>query len=170
MKRLYLILLLIIVPNLINADIKKIGVIDLQKVLQKSKRGQAAKKSLEKIADEKKSTLDKRKEEIEKLTTDIERQSLVLSEEAKKNKEKELNQKKQDFLQMLQTSQDELQKKDQELTQGILKELEKILYKIGKTEGYDLIIEKNEGGLLYSPEEFDITDKVIKEYDKQAGN
>jgi len=78
--------------------------------------------------------------------------------------EDDLALKKQNFLKVLQDYEAELQKKDQEWTEKILKEVEKVIYKIGKTEGYDLILEKS--AVLYAPEAYDITDKVIREYDK----
>lgn len=165
MKRLTVVsLALIVLPFLSLGQTKKIGYVDMQSVLLKSKAGRDAKAILDKEKEEKKLSLDKMKEEIEKLQADINRQSLVISEEKRKKMEDELAVKKQNFLKVLQDYEIELQKKDQEWTEKILKEVEKVIYKIGKTEGYDLILEKS--AVLYAPEAYDITDKVIREYDK----
>ncbi len=157
-------LMVLFLPVYSIAETKKIGYVDMQAVLLKSKAGRDAKAILDKEKEEKKSTLDKMKEEIEKLQNDISRQSLVLTEEKRKKMEDELAVKKQNFLKLLQDYEMELQKKDQEWTEKILKEVEKVIYKIGKTEEYDMIVEKS--SVLYAPESYDITDKVIKEYDK----
>jgi outer membrane protein len=163
-KLVFLSAFMFLLPLYSSAQTKKIGYVDMQAVLLKSKAGKDAKALLDKEKEEKKSTLDKMKEEIEKLQNDINRQSLVLTEEKRKKMEDELALKKQNFLKVLQDYELELQKKDQEWTEKILKEVEKVIYKIGKTEGYDLILEKS--AVLYAPEAYDITDKVIREYDK----
>lgn len=145
----------------------KIGVVDMQEVLLKSKAGREAKEVLEKEKEERKKELDARKSEIDKMEQELNRQSLVLSEDVKRKRQEEIAQKKQEFLKILQKYEAELQKKDEEFTQKILGEVEKVIYKIGKTEGYDLIIEKS--AVLYAPESYDITEKVIKEYDRTFG-
>lgn len=156
--------LVIFFPLMVQAEVKKIGYVDMQQVLLKSKAGREAKAILDKEKEEKKANLDKMKEEIEKMQADINRQSLVLSEDRRKKMEDELAIKKQNFLKVLQDYELELQKKDEEYTQKILKDVEKVIYKIGKTEGYDLILEKS--AVLYAPENLDMTDKVIREYDR----
>jgi len=156
--------LMLLIPLYSSAQTRKVGYVDMQAVLLKSKAGKEAKALLDKEKEEKKSNLDKMKEEIEKLQNDINRQSLVLSEEKRKKMEEDLALKKQNFLKVLQDYELELQKKDQEWTEKILRDVEKVIYKIGKMEGYDLILEKS--AVLYAPEAYDITDKVIREYDK----
>ena len=49
---------------------------------------------------------------------------------------------------------------------GFAKELEKVVEKIGGKEGYTLIMEKRTIGLIYFDKALDITDQVIKEYDR----
>ena len=43
-----------------------------------------------------------------------------------------------------------------------------IVQEIGKKEGYLLIIEKSNAGVIYNPESIDITDKVITAYNKKS--
>jgi Skp family chaperone for outer membrane proteins len=50
----------------------------------------------------------------------------------------------------------------------IKKDVLDIVRRIGKKEGFKLIIERNETGAMYYPESLDITDEVIKEYNKTA--
>ena len=45
-------------------------------------------------------------------------------------------------------------------------DVRKIVQKIGKDEGFTLIFEKRSIGLMYNGGAIDITDKVIKAYDK----
>ncbi|MBW2259706.1 MAG: OmpH family outer membrane protein, partial [Deltaproteobacteria bacterium] len=46
----------------------------------------------------------------------------------------------------------------------ITKDVFEIVEKIGKREGYTLILDRRVGGIVYAPTAIDITDKVIKEY------
>jgi Skp family chaperone for outer membrane proteins len=74
--------------------------------------------------------------------------------------EKELNRKRDDF-------RDELQKRDFELTQRILTELEGVIREFGNANGYALILERTEAGVLYGGEGMDVTDKIIEAYDNK---
>ncbi len=57
---------------------------------------------------------------------------------------------------------------EQRLVQRIQKDLKKIIDELGKKEGYLLIIEKRQGGVLYSPQSVDLTDRLIREYNAQS--
>jgi outer membrane protein len=57
--------------------------------------------------------------------------------------------------------QSELQQKDQEYTQKILKEIDKIIKGVGEKEKYSIILEKTQGGILFATPAADITDKII---------
>jgi outer membrane protein len=74
------------------------------------------------------------------------------------NLDKELQRSRADF-------RDELQRRDFELLEKILRDLDGILQSIGQSEGYTMIIEKTEGGVIFSTPSIDITQKVIQAYD-----
>jgi outer membrane protein len=48
-----------------------------------------------------------------------------------------------------------------------MKELEKIVEKIGEKDGYTIILERRTVGLLYFNNTIDLTDRVTDTYDKQ---
>ena len=52
-----------------------------------------------------------------------------------------------------------------ESIQKILKDIEGIIRKIGQSEGYTMIFERTEGGIIYGNPSADITSKVIQAYD-----
>ncbi|MBW1906969.1 MAG: OmpH family outer membrane protein, partial [Deltaproteobacteria bacterium] len=64
--------------------------------------------------------------------------------------------------------QQELSTKEAELTQKILEKMQAILRRIGQTDGYTMIIEANEGGVVWVPSNLDLTDVLIQRYNKQA--
>ncbi len=50
------------------------------------------------------------------------------------------------------------------LSGKITKDVFEIAEKIGKRDGYSLIIDRRVGGVIYAPSAIDITDDVIKKY------
>lgn len=144
----------------------KIGYVDLFKALNESKKGLDAKKTLEDIMKGKQEEINKRSAEIEKLQEEIEKQASVLTPEARKEKEEKRDRLFKDYQRIVRDFQDEIKKREGELTQEILKDLREIINKIGESEGYGVIFEAAEGILLYVPKQFDITERVIKEYNE----
>jgi outer membrane protein len=169
MRKLILVAALIFVLPLssLAADYAKFGSIDLQKVLNESEAGKKAKSGLEALIKSKESTIKEKGEAIEKLKGELEKQSSVLSAEAKKKKEDELEKLVREYQRIIQDSQAEVKKKEGELTDTIIKEIREAIEKIGKEEGYVLIIER--GMVLYSNKGIDITDRVMKEYNESKG-
>lgn len=148
----------------IASDHVKIGVIDIQKVLNESEEGKKAKSNLETLIKSKQSIIDEKGKAIEKLKSEIEKQSSVLSVDARKNKEDELEKLIRDYQRLVQDSQTEIKKKESELTDIILREIQEIVSKIGEKEGYTLIIEK--GMIVFSSKDIDITDNTLKKYNE----
>lgn len=161
----FLFFIIFITPAyLIAADSVKIGVIDLQKVVDESEAGKKASADLNILAKSKQSLIEEKGKTIERLKSDMEKQLSVLSEETKKSKNEELEKLWREYQRLLQDSDAELRKKDAELKKTILREIFEIAEKFGVEEGYSLIVDK--GFILYSNKDMDITDKVIKKYNE----
>jgi outer membrane protein len=145
----------------------KIGYIDLQRVIRESQAGKAAKAAFEKEFKEKRDILEQKRQALERMKQEFLSKAAVMDEKARAEKaaeieriEKELNRKRDDF-------RDELQKRDFELTQRILTELEGVIREFGNANGYALILERTEAGVLYGGEGVDVTDKIIEAYDNK---
>jgi outer membrane protein len=152
--------------RLAYAEDIKIGVVDLIKALNESESGKKAKTELEGLIKSKQATLDEKSKNIEKMKGELEKQASILSAEARKAKEDELERMIREYQRMVADSQGEVKKKENDYTAGIVKELRAIIEKIGKDEGYTVILEKAEGIVLFSKENLDITDTVIKKYNE----
>ena len=72
--------LMISVPSF-GADVAKIGVVNLPKVLVTSSVGKMVKAQMNKKAREMQAVLNEKKDEIKKLNENLEREALVLSKE-----------------------------------------------------------------------------------------
>jgi len=149
------------------AEKLKIGFIDIQKVLNTSRAGMEAKEVLTKESEERKDILEEQDREMKALMEELERKGSALSREAREKKEAELKTKQEAFRKTLSKMEMELQRKDFELSQVILKDLGEIIEEIGKKGKYSVILEKNEGAVLYAPDKFDLSEQVIRLYDEE---
>ena len=144
----------------------KIGYIDLQKVIRDSKAGKTAKAAFEREFQQKKQIIDNKANILAQEKQDFIGQSPLMDDDARKRKAEEIQQNEKELTRLRDDFRDELQKKDFELTQKILKELEGVIKEIGTREGYSLIVEKTESGIIYGGDDVNITQKVITAYDK----
>lgn len=146
------------------ADGVKIGYVDLQKVLNLSAAGKAAKDQLSEKVKKYQDEINKKQDELKKLKDVLEKQGSLLSEKAKSDKEKDYQQGLKEFQRMTKDAQDDLQAKDEELTRRILGDIEKVVQDYGKQTNYTIIFIKNES-MIYADEKSDLTDAILKKFD-----
>ncbi len=170
MKRLMLLtvvlLTLVAVPAAIAADAMKVGYVDLQKALNLSAAGKAAKEKMKAKFKDYDVDVQKKQDELKKLKDELEKQAMLLSAEARAAKERDYQQKVKDYQRLTKDIQEELQRTDADYTRKILEEIFKVVQQIGKQEGYTLILEKTESSILYASDGIDMTDRVIQAFDK----
>ncbi len=143
----------------------RVAFVDLQKALNQSAEGKAAKEKITGKVKEYEGVIDKRQQELKKLKEDLEKQAVLLSEDARGAKERDYQQKLKDFQRFTKDVQEELQQQDSEHTNRIIEKLVGLIQEIGKREGFDLVLERNSGGIIYGAEKVDLTDAVLKEFD-----
>ena len=153
--------------NTVQAQVK-IGVVDLQRAINETEDGRQAKRRLKKLFDERQKSLDEKQESLKAQKESLERQQDVLSEDALRKKAEEFQTEVMELQNEYMQYQQELSAKESELTQKILEKMQQILRRIGQTEGYTLIIEANEGGVVWVPSNLDLTDVLIQQYNRQA--
>lgn len=166
-KRIVLLLTLILAGTIACAGAAelKIGYVDLQKALNMSEAGKAAKEKIAQRVKELETSFEGREKELKKLKDDLDKQALLLSEEARANKERDYQQKLKEFQRLTKDAQEEVQQKDADYTRQILEGLAKVIQEFGVKEGYALILEKTESAVLFADDKADLTDRVIKAFD-----
>jgi outer membrane protein len=169
MKRIifFMVIFSIAAMNVYAEDIK-FGFVDLNRALNECERGKEAIKTLEDMVKEKQAIIDKKGEEIKKLEEELSKQSAVLTPESLKEKQEVFERLQKEYNRMVKDYNEELQKRQKEFMESILKDLREMIKKIGEKEKYTAIFERIEGGVLYVPEEVDITDMVIKRFNEAS--
>jgi outer membrane protein len=146
----------------------KIGVVDLQRAINETEDGRQAKRRLKKLFDDRQKSLNAKQESLKVQKESLERQQDVLSEDALRKKVEKYQADLMDLQNEYVQYQQELSTKEGELTQKILEKMQGILRRIGQTDGYTMIIEANEGGVVWVPANLDLTDVLIQRYNKLA--
>ena len=152
------------------APMGKIGYIDVQRVLARSATGVAAREQLEKERAGIQKEMDGRRQELEKLRDEIEKKGPLLTADARRDKQEQFERKRRDAARAADDFQKELEKKEAALLQKVLQEVGGVIERVGKEKNYYLIIEKRNAGVLYAAGEADLTDEVIRAYDREAGS
>lgn len=160
-------LLLAGVAQRADAQEVKIGVVDLQRAMNETEDGRRAKKRLKVLFDKRQKELDALQEELKTMGEQLEQQKNVLSENVLRERYAAYQQKLAELQQLYMESQRELAAKEAEFTQQILERMQAILRRIGQAEGFTLIVEANEGGVIFSPNHLDLTDRVIQRYNSE---
>jgi len=145
----------------------KVGVMDLQKFQKNSKTFQKASVSVKKKFDEMQQRLNDERNALAKLDDEFKKQSMMLSLDAQEDKKRELEKKQRHFKFLYDDFTQEMKDTEMDAIKKIMKELEKIVEKIGEKEGYTIILERRTLGLLYFNNTIDLTDRVTEAYDKQ---
>lgn len=143
------------------ADVAKIGIIDLQKILETSEAGKKIQNELKTQKTKMESDLKQKGAEIETIGKRLERESMVMSKDMREEKEREQRIKINDFKSLQKKYRTELQKLEARLMNQLQDDLKDLVETMGKKEGYLMII--NKLGVLYAPSSIDITDKVIEQ-------
>ena len=144
------------------ADVAKIGVVDIQKVLMTSSAGKLAKAQINKKAREMENNLTVKKEEIEKLKETLEREALVMDKETRGERERDIRIKINDIKSLKNKYENDLKKIEANVVKRIQADVRVIIQELGKKGGYLLIIFNNV--VLYSPTSIDVTDELIQAY------
>jgi outer membrane protein len=147
----------------------KIGVVDMQRALAETEDGRRAKDTLKRLFEQRQKTLDKQQTDLKTLKDSLDKQRDVLQREILAKKLEEY----QKAVGELQTTyvdfQRELAAKEGELTKPILLRMERVVRRIGQSDGYSLVVDRSEAGVIYVPTSYDLTDVLIQRYNAGEG-
>lgn len=144
----------------------KIGVVDINKGVQMTDQGKLALKDLKKEVDKIQSELDQKEKEIESIRGQLEKGAGVLSNTARLKLEGDLGRKSRSYRELYQESQSRIRQLEMERTRPIINKMVALVKEFGTKQGYDVIF-SSRAGVVYSDNSIDITNQIIKLFDKQ---
>jgi outer membrane protein len=151
----------------IGADAPKIGVVNLQTVLETSVAGKAAQSEIKGQKDKLEADLKQKGNELQELEKRLQREATVMSKEAREGKERELRIKASDLQALQKKYRTDLQDLERKYMGQLQKDISDLVTEIAKKEGYVLIISTI--GVLYSQQGMDITARLIQDLNAKSG-
>lgn len=141
----------------------KIGVVDLQRTLKETNAGKAAKRKLEANKKKKQKALDVKQKALQKKAANLNKQQAVLKPAVLRKRQLELQKEYAELEQTFLKLQQELAQMEAKLVQDIFRKASPVIKKIANAKGFTVVIEKNEGAVLYAAPAIDITGQVNKQ-------
>ena len=148
----------------------KMGVVDPQSVLERSKAGKKALDGLKEYVATRQKLLARDQEELQTYEKQLKDQASKLSDAEKKDKEAQFRAKIQDFQKRAQEFNQELQGKQKELVDDYMKKISVATQTVAEKGGFSLVVDKGSEQtvkiVIYNREAIDLTEQVIKEFDR----
>jgi outer membrane protein len=147
----------------------KIAVVDMQRAMNETEDGRKAKSNLKRLFEDRQKQLDKQQNDLKTMKESLEKQRDVLSRDVLAKKLEEYQKAFGELQTTYMEMQRELQSKEGELTKDIIERMQRIMRRVGQTDGYTLVLERNESGVVFVPSNYDLTDVLIQRYNAGEG-
>jgi outer membrane protein len=151
------------------ADPVKVGVMDQQQVIERSKAGKRALEDLKAYSATRQKIINSDDQELKELEQTI--QDGKLSEAAKQEKQNQFQAKLEAYQRRLADFNREIQQKQREVVGEYTKKVQDAAQAVAQREGYIAVIDRgNEAAIrivIYHQPALDVTEHVVKEFDKQ---
>jgi outer membrane protein len=154
---------LLVASPLAYAQTMKIGVFDMDRVFNESKRWTKERDAFVKRGTELKKNYEKKAAELKAFQESLQKKVGMLSEQARKEMERQYQQKVLELERLGQDSDTELKQMNKESASRFNKSLMIVIRKLGQEEKYTVILESSI--VPYAAKEIDITDQVLKAFD-----
>ncbi len=150
----------------LSAEVVKIGIVNVQRIINESRKGKAEKEKLINKFEQIRKELDLRRAEIEKAKLELERQASILAPDVRYDKEKTLKRKMRDFDDYYKDVNEQMKREEIRRTKPLLEKISRLIIKFGQEHGYTLILEGSRSGVIYAPKSIDLTDEIMKLFDE----
>ena len=148
------------------AEVIRLGFFDKQALVDRSQMGKEGLEQLKVKMIPIREKLNAARQEIEELEAEFKKKELVWSDEVKKTKLQEIRAKKVILRQGVDQANRLLSEKERELLMPLQKKVVEIVARIGKEEGYAMILELGDGGIWYAPNSLNLTERIVQELDE----
>jgi len=140
--------------------VKKIAMVDMQRVLNETTAGKRARKELENASKAKQGKLDKKRKKLEADAAKLEGmsgQSLMAAQE-------QLQREGMELQSAMMAAEEDLANQHNNLLEKMYRNAQSIVADIAKSDGVDLVLVRDQMTVIYAKDAFDITGSVITKY------
>lgn len=163
MKKSFILIFAILTLSFFMFSEVKVGVINAQDIVQKTKKGLAVQQKLENLQKSKQQRLENLQNELKQLQKDL--ASPALNADTREKKKREFEDKQIQYNRHLQDAQKEMTQATQKELADLQEEIMPLIQEIGKSKGFTLILDMAGSGIAYFDQTIDITNDVVKAVD-----
>ncbi len=149
----------------------RVGVIDQQMVMERTKAGKLALEDMKGYSMTRQKIINSDEQELKELQLSLEDANGKLTDAARQEKEEQFRSKAEAFQHRLQEFNREVQLKQRELVAEYSRKIAAAAQAVAQKEGYVAIVDKGSDALmrivLYHQPALDVTPSVIKEFDRE---
>ena len=146
----------------------KIGFVDAQQVLATVAKGKAAQEELERKAREAQGRIAPLIEELEAKQKELEAKQFVMSKDALQQKQLDLVELRSRIESQGQEEENKLKIDQQRLIGPLEERFREVVREVGRENGFSAVMLTNAPGLIYRREALDLTELVIKTFDRKG--
>lgn len=147
----------------------RIGIVDIDQALNSTDEGKAAREELSRKSRDAEQQIKPMLERFNSMREEIDGKKYVLSDEALFGKQADLLELKNKIDNKMKELQGQLQIDKGRLEAPLRAKLVEIIQGIGKEQGFTLIISRDAPGVMYTREALDITEEVVRRFNKKRG-
>ena len=152
------------------AEVVKLGFFDKQAIVDRSEMGKEGLATIKAEMQPLREKLEASRQEIKELKEEFKKKEPIWSDEVKKAKYLEIVSKEKRLEQDVEQANRSLSKRERELLEPLQTRVLEIVTKIGKEDGYTVIFEVHDAGILYAPDSLNLTDKIIQELNARSAS
>jgi len=143
------------------ADVKPLGVIDSERIVQEYGAAKDAQTQYQKFLQDLEQDIADREKDLQRLTEEIESQRMLLGEDALRLKMTEFEDMRADYFTFRETIETRAENEYKAKIQPIIDQVKLIAERIGKEQGFGIIIDTAALTTVYIDADIDLTDRVL---------
>ncbi len=163
MKKSFTLIFMILTLSVFVFSEVKIGIINAQEIMEKTKKGSQVQKKLANLQNSKRKILQTKQQELEKLEKEL--NSPALNADTRAKKTRQIQDKRIELQRMVEDAQKVMQQETKKELFALQKEIMPLIQEIGRSKGFTLILDMTSSGIAYFDQTIDITAEVIKVVD-----
>jgi len=144
------------------ASDKPFAVIDSQRIVDEYSAAKDAQEQYQRFLQDKEQEIVDMERDLQLMAEAIESQKMLLGEEALRSKVEEFESEKQKYFNLRESIDSQAETEYKDKIQPIIDQVKLIVDRIGKEEGYGVVIDAAGLTVLYLDADVDLTDKVIE--------
>jgi Skp family chaperone for outer membrane proteins len=144
----------------------KIGVLDLQGVMEHSVQGKRFQAEMEKLTGAKQQEITSREKKIQDLQRELETGASVLSDQAKREKQDEAERLIIELRRYRDDAERELESRYRRMLADVEEKILPIITAFGEENNYTLILARMQSGLVYADRSTDVTPMIVSLFDQ----